>query len=676
MLYDSLPLRHIRLLTLTCRRDTPQPVEQADADSEEDNSKPNLVCTLDVAALEQSKQYDALSYVWGSSKAVRTVLINGQRTSITLSLFLALQHLQLEEEDVVLWIDQLCINQADAAERSSQVTLMGEIYARAARVVAWLGEADGETESVWRLLDDTVALRDVGHVEMFELAKNGRIGSEPGDICVDGAQLQLARCTAMRTLQTKNPTIWVALRTLLNRPWFTRVWVFQEVAVARDCSIWCGAWRRDWTDLIAAVQVLDRGGFLDQAGLYTQSINIGALTTIRGMYATGRRSSLLGLLSLLRTWEATLQQDRVFAIRALVEQACADDLDVDYHSHISETYASAARACILHDQSLAVLGEVEVRRQDPALSRMPCWVPDWRSKTSTNVQLNFRSLDSNTRPYFQATLGTPPRTHSTGSGRSLALEGFEVAKITRIVFAGHALHMFDPCISARDSSSGRWKSGYWRMIWRDAVVALDLPDSCLAADDGQDAYTARLWHDVGFKSGDTIERKAGMLSRTLLADLQPGSVRSRLTKGNQVGLWPAFMGWQARGFPSPPPAEVLNEHDCMVKRTMFNRYCFIAEDALGKAYLGMTLSTMEIGDRVCLLYGGDTPFVLRLPGAERGSRARQGIRQWEFVAECYIHGIMDGEAVRDRAGSASDEVFAVEHYHAEYDRLARKPMGW
>jgi hypothetical protein len=41
-----------------------------------------------------------------------------------------------------IWIDSVCINQADAVEKSQQVSQMDQIYHGAARVTAWLGHAD------------------------------------------------------------------------------------------------------------------------------------------------------------------------------------------------------------------------------------------------------------------------------------------------------------------------------------------------------------------------------------------------------------------------------------------------------------------------------------------------------------------------------------------------------
>ncbi|AEO71255.1 uncharacterized protein THITE_49961, partial [Thermothielavioides terrestris NRRL 8126] len=105
-------------------------------------------------------RYEALSYVWGTTDhpetAYATSLTSSGRwpppsgtLSITRNLAVALRHLRRTDAPRVVWIDALCIDQANDAEKGPQVALMGEIYRRATRVVAWLGpEADGSDRAM------------------------------------------------------------------------------------------------------------------------------------------------------------------------------------------------------------------------------------------------------------------------------------------------------------------------------------------------------------------------------------------------------------------------------------------------------------------------------------------------------------------------------------------------
>ncbi|KAF2489606.1 hypothetical protein BU16DRAFT_424386, partial [Lophium mytilinum] len=82
--------------------------------------------------------YEALSYVWGPPSSIYHIHLNEQSVPITKNLHDVLHRLR-SADPRVLWIDQLCINQTDISERSSQVQLMGTIYTHASRVIMWLG---------------------------------------------------------------------------------------------------------------------------------------------------------------------------------------------------------------------------------------------------------------------------------------------------------------------------------------------------------------------------------------------------------------------------------------------------------------------------------------------------------------------------------------------------------
>ena len=121
--------------------------------------------------------------------------------------------------------------------------------------------------------------------------------------------------------------------------------------------------------------------------------------------------------------------------------------------------------------------------------------------------------------------------------------------------------------------------------------------------------------------------------RTLTADLSPRP-NTRLSKRETEIGFPAYTTWQNRGYPDPVPTEVLHEHDYYVTQVMFNRVFFRAKDDTS-SYMGVVMGVPRVGDRVCILLGGDTPFVLRPKGRD----------EWELVADAYVHGIMDGEAM-------------------------------
>jgi hypothetical protein len=100
---------------------------------------------MDVTDLHDQLPFNALSYVWGDPGITEDIFVNGHKHPVTTSLASALrcvpQHLSQSKHAAgqKLWVDAICINQADNDEKSHQVAKMGEIYSQSGLVLCWLG---------------------------------------------------------------------------------------------------------------------------------------------------------------------------------------------------------------------------------------------------------------------------------------------------------------------------------------------------------------------------------------------------------------------------------------------------------------------------------------------------------------------------------------------------------
>ena len=103
----------------------------------------SLHCTFSIASLDDNPVYEALSYAWGDPTCVKSVDVEGDDFTITSNLHCALRYLRLPDDERIHCVDALCIihNQGDVEERSSQVAQMRHVFASAATVVVFLGEA-------------------------------------------------------------------------------------------------------------------------------------------------------------------------------------------------------------------------------------------------------------------------------------------------------------------------------------------------------------------------------------------------------------------------------------------------------------------------------------------------------------------------------------------------------
>ncbi|KAL8401047.1 hypothetical protein RB594_001175 [Gaeumannomyces avenae] len=192
-------------------------------------------------------EYEALSYTWsddtdeghmpGEAPGPKRILIQVINDLYTLqvnkNLYLALKHLRLPDSDRILWIDAICINQGEneneKEEKNHQVGQMNIVYSSAQNVIIWLGPGSS-------------AITDLFYV-------SAKLHEHAAQQCLLMGQTRLEMWkTVWRRLNRRSEGnaplltehIHHALMTVLRRPWFGRVWVIQEVALAKKATIMCG----------------------------------------------------------------------------------------------------------------------------------------------------------------------------------------------------------------------------------------------------------------------------------------------------------------------------------------------------------------------------------------------------------------------------------------------------
>lgn len=194
---DPLPANHIRLLHI-----------------EAGIYESPIRCRLVTTSLEASPPYEALSYTWGSPEQNVTIACDGVLLSVTQNLYDAVQHLREPMHERIVWIDAMCINQKHDQERTDQVGIMRDIYAKASRVVIWLGKETSEDKLAFSMLARFKGL--------FE--KHGLVDFGPS----------LDRSYGFPPLSDPE---WRALVRFFQREWFQRIWVVQEATVCQLCGV-------------------------------------------------------------------------------------------------------------------------------------------------------------------------------------------------------------------------------------------------------------------------------------------------------------------------------------------------------------------------------------------------------------------------------------------------------
>jgi hypothetical protein len=95
---------------------------------------------MDTVPLSHVGTYSAISYYSGDPTKTRKISINNVEMNIFETLAEGIDSIishwkrAFPGQELMLWVDQICINQSDTAEKSQQVNFMREIYRRATYV--------------------------------------------------------------------------------------------------------------------------------------------------------------------------------------------------------------------------------------------------------------------------------------------------------------------------------------------------------------------------------------------------------------------------------------------------------------------------------------------------------------------------------------------------------------
>jgi hypothetical protein len=194
---------------------------------------PKITCQLVHSELEL-RLYEAVSYEWGlPSEEDPEITIDNHVIVIRRNLYFALQQFRHENEERILWIDAICINQNDAEEKGRQVQFMGNIYNKADMVLVWLGLEESDTYLAYHCLHRVAALMPGvdTKVKLEEVQESDAFVANMGYV-EDKTYILKPVTLSKREL--------AALRTLMEKPYWYRGWVVQEIFLATRFSLNCG----------------------------------------------------------------------------------------------------------------------------------------------------------------------------------------------------------------------------------------------------------------------------------------------------------------------------------------------------------------------------------------------------------------------------------------------------
>ncbi|KAE9369199.1 hypothetical protein N431DRAFT_560090 [Stipitochalara longipes BDJ] len=586
--YQYAPLRsadHIRLLH----------IQSGDGDGP-------IICVLTQAAIGDRPRYNALSYTWelddpDSCEKVqnRTIFCDGGELSITPNLYAALKSLRRRggSEDRYappFWIDAICINQTDNAERSQQVQIMRLIYCKADRVVAWLGEeqaTDYGAKPAFEKLSRYIASR-AGDYNANEIMKHY---GNPGG-------------TSMPKYDSSD---WTAIDSILGKRWFCRVWVIQEIVMAPHLTLRCGDIELDRSvvELILDFFVNSPLNTFDKLQKSKKALRM--MGTVRAAITTfdlSKSWTLMEVLWVTRNFGASISRDRLFAFLGIINASNDSFVVPDYDSPDAELYIQWAAHSLIGERPFACLS-LACPSRSLIGENLPTWVPDWGAATVYTClywNCSFKTLTCSS-----------PHIHLSHCRKYLTLSGVQLDTLQVV------------------GNKQAWKDE-WLPKGNALPEPLEVP--FLSNEFIQEAKA------IAMEAFPLHEFPFEMLWRTLIANTtHGGDSTSSQAPPEYAQSFKAYCEL-ANHLLSGDAVQVTR--GLFLKAMDFDRA--FSSYAGGRKFgitkglrMGMFPNTVQQGDIIFAPLGSSVPFVFR--------EAENGL--YRLVGECYLHGVMYGEVAEE-----------------------------
>jgi len=647
--YEPLPPETFRLIRLTYDPTSP------DAPA----------ISLVLAPYADPPIYFAISYTWGPPQTwdSQSITIDGASMAMASNVRRIIEFHAPRRKHTAkyIWIDAVCINQRSRDEKTSQVRRMDEIYRNARGVTVWLGDGSISTREA------ALAARRLWQLFLYSTA-------------VDASMFCLALASTW-FVRLRDAEAWEALRILLTRPWFSRVWVFQELVLARHVRVVYSGRALPWRLVASAGEIclrhsrfpvvgemLRRGGNIRSAGvrwrdetpeLYHPAMFEKYRKRLRERTGQGGGVDSTEFLRMCRGFLATDPRDKVFALIGLSEDGREDKrLMADYSKPTGEVMLDAARYFVEKGKLCEVLCEAGIGwgMDNSTLGdvRLPSWVPNWAtSRLEVSRLSGYHSDQDSTERGFEYRACHKSRRASSSANPVLMREGSNQSLRVRVVLAGQTIRQLGSIYRLETDGTGHMADVEVSVsAWKWRCEAKEIAKASRARypvaghiQTREEAFwrtmVADRLDDAHYKRQDRpVPPECDEIYRLLDARDELLATEGPDPRG-QYHLWRVLAIFDRAGvdvmsadFSSLGPTGKMADMEFFaeeaVKTTRGRRFCLTSQ-----GFIGLVPPCTNVGDVLCVVPGAQAPFLLR-PTAET--------KQFYLVGECFVHGMMDGEA--------------------------------
>lgn len=619
-------------------------------------TKAPIFCKLKTISLEDISKthlYEALSYAWGDPQDVEYINVNGKQKTVTSNLGSALRQLRNPYRMRELWIDAVCIDQDNVEERGDQIQFMKQIYSSATATRVWLGPADFESDRVYTLIKKLVT------------------GSGLLEQRLEGEYFGRSDVTAFKEV--------------FARAWWRRVWILQEVVVAKQVLLQCGGRQMHMRDLFSAIEILKsvpantrdrRRARYDPAAVPELLAMIeGSLALISHLMHFHKINSAIHpppaslwkhfldkntfadfvqLLSRCRSSLATDSRDKIYSLVGLAPDSVRAQIMPAYHLSVAEVYTRAALrltrqldSLLIFSQVAAVAASSQAFRQDGA-SALPSWVPDWTTVPEQRpkyLELRFR-LDN----LFSACGGRRLKMLFLDNDHPLRLHGVRLGSLSK-------LGPIMPSWASEEDISTCLEG--WDLFLDQEVERIHRDTSGISSISSLTIQDTQQWLTGSSEvEDDESIQFAGIFEpywRTIINDTVPesGTTNDTTLRRARADDEGTFYKWRQKRRKGGWADFAIKRYGDEVSSDEDHFHIHIMACTEGRrlfrcmnGQIGLGPSGTRVGDVLVVLAGGRFPCVLR--------PLRDKLHHYTLVGESFVHGIMDGEAARSSSRTWTD----------------------
>ena len=657
-----------------------------------------LECSMTVVpSINHQLKYTAISHAWGSEltgcdiwvrntrplrgirnfrNVVRHVMkykgfLTAYRFPIRRNIYSALRHLRKEDQDLFLWVDVLCIDRHDVHELNMQVEHIADIFQGAKEVSIWLGEGNKHSDTAFSFIQE-----NKDPIKDLSVEQRG------------------------------------TLEELLRNQWFRRLWIVQELALAKRALLYCGNKTMEWVEFSAYVERIysehtrlsELLGPLWEDRLY-QSDSIYRLAAspaslfvrvVKNVFEKSKdgeildaRLSLEYLVYTLSRLEVSDSRDAIYALLSIAKdtrkaldvssqketEGPSQSLRPNYRKDYLEVCSDFTRFCIQSSGSLDVICRHWAHKTDIDL---PSWIPRLREAPFGD------SKEFEGRVHSESLVGIPGHRIYNASWGARPEIGFgaeigepqqpkeNLERIFRISVAVDSIRLPGGIASLRPaqlwprrrlrhltdldvSLSMSFREKFLRYI---CVVGIDIDlimgisPRVTAGVIPEECFMLAGLQSSGERAVGDLNKVAGNLWRILVADRDPNGRRppswyhqacsEALSNINGNG------DLDTNAVVAKSKSPLMTRYLQRVRDVTWNRRLIRTK----QGRLGLVPAGAEPSDLVCVLFGCSVPVVLR-------AATELPTGSFRLIGECYIYGVMEGEAMRDFDTYSRSQHFVV-----------------